>query len=96
MLFKQVDAEIIDGVIPVIKIGDCTIPMGVRTNDIGLPFIHHIKSKKMVTLAKKVYEDKNGKVGSGCIVRPSCGNMRCINPDHMKVFNIINANSPTG
>lgn len=69
------------------RAGNCIIA-STNTNKIGLPYILDLNTNKIKTVAQKVYEEKNGKIEKGYIVRPICGNMNCINLQHLEKIKV--------
>jgi len=74
-------SESTDRKIQTYKSGECLLVTNIVTNKSGLPYIHDLKTNTVKTLAQKVWEEKNK--GKSVIVRPTCGNMNCINPIHL-------------
>lgn len=69
-----------------VNVGAC-IFCSEPINELGMPYAHDLNTNTIKTIAKIVYESKNDSIlDKGYVARPVCGNIACINPEHIKLI----------
>jgi len=71
-----------------IEDGDCLVWTDY-TSKAGVPkvAIHREGRRAVVSARRVVWEDVKGKLDAGKLITVTCGNPRCLNPDHLKTTN---------